>query len=178
MLYAQGKLDDAHDAVAVALDAAESSKQYALYIKLSNNMGAVLRKLERHDEGKTLHSKALEMAKTHFGPAHATATLARGNLVDVMEGLGDTEGARKLLLESIEELGKVVEEKEAAEEAAAAGGAGAGEKAAEGGEEAEAAAEVRGWGVKSMGRFWLVNKQSITGACKRWFERLCTGCGK
>ena len=148
MLYAQGKLEDAHEAVAVALDAAESSKQYALFIKLSNNMGAVLRKLERHEEGKTLHSKALEMARTHFGPGHATATLARGNLVDVLEGLGETDAARQLLVESIEELGKVVEEKEAAEEAAGGeGGAavagGEGEKAEEGGEEAEAAVEVR-----------------------------------
>lgn len=50
MLYAQQKFDEAQEAVATALDAAENSKQWALYIKLSNNMGAVLRRLEKHDE--------------------------------------------------------------------------------------------------------------------------------
>lgn len=34
----------------VALDAAEKGDQHALYIKLSNNMGAVLRKQEQHSE--------------------------------------------------------------------------------------------------------------------------------
>lgn len=34
----------------VALDAAEKGDQHALYIKLSNNMGAVLRKQEQHAE--------------------------------------------------------------------------------------------------------------------------------
>lgn len=34
----------------VALDAAEAGDQHALYIKLSNNMGAVLRKQEQHTE--------------------------------------------------------------------------------------------------------------------------------
>jgi hypothetical protein len=34
----------------VALDAAEAGGQHALYIKLSNNMGAVLRKQELHEE--------------------------------------------------------------------------------------------------------------------------------
>jgi hypothetical protein len=33
-----------------ALDAAEQGEQHALYIKLSNNMGAVLRKQELHEE--------------------------------------------------------------------------------------------------------------------------------
>jgi len=36
--------------VQVALDAAEKGEQYPLYIKLSNNMGAVLRKQELHAE--------------------------------------------------------------------------------------------------------------------------------
>jgi hypothetical protein len=36
--------------VQVALDAAEAGSQHALYIKLSNNMGAVLRKQELHEE--------------------------------------------------------------------------------------------------------------------------------
>jgi hypothetical protein len=36
--------------VQVALDAAEAGGQHALYIKLSNNMGAVLRKQELHEE--------------------------------------------------------------------------------------------------------------------------------
>ena len=34
----------------VALDAADAAGQHALYIKLSNNMGAVLRKQELHEE--------------------------------------------------------------------------------------------------------------------------------
>lgn len=34
----------------VALDAAEAGEQYPLYIKLTNNMGAVLRKQELHEE--------------------------------------------------------------------------------------------------------------------------------
>lgn len=49
----------------VALDAAEKGDQHALYIKLSNNMGAVLRKQEMHAEVRlvagscTLHACAL-----------------------------------------------------------------------------------------------------------------------
>lgn len=34
----------------MALDAAEAGGQHALFIKLSNNMGAVLRKQELHQE--------------------------------------------------------------------------------------------------------------------------------
>jgi hypothetical protein len=39
-----------HCASQVALDAAEKGDQHALYIKLSNNMGAVLRKQDLHEE--------------------------------------------------------------------------------------------------------------------------------
>jgi hypothetical protein len=34
----------------IALDAAEAGGQYPLFIKLTNNMGAVLRKQELHEE--------------------------------------------------------------------------------------------------------------------------------
>eukprot|EP00775_Hariotina_reticulata_P005761 gene5761-6001_t len=87
MLYASEKLLDAKEALQVALDAAEQGEQFALYIKLSNNMGAVLRKQELHEEGKQLHEKAMAVALQHFGVAHATTTLARGNLVDALDQL-------------------------------------------------------------------------------------------
>jgi tetratricopeptide (TPR) repeat protein len=77
MLYAQQKFADARAAVSDALAAAEAGGEWALYIKLSNNMGAVLRRMEDHEAGRELHEKALKLALEHFGPAHPTATLAR-----------------------------------------------------------------------------------------------------
>eukprot|EP00877_Chromochloris_zofingiensis_P010088 jgi/Chrzof1/5332/Cz15g22130.t1 len=121
MLYAQQKFDEAQEAVATALDAAENSKQWALYIKLSNNMGAVLRRLEKHDEGRKLHSKALDVALEHFGADHATATLARGNLVDVLDAVGEVDAARSLLKDSLTAVVDICEKKEQ-EEATAANG--------------------------------------------------------
>jgi hypothetical protein len=117
MLFAQGKAEEAGEALQAALGAAEAGKNYALYIKLSNNLGAVLRKTESHQEGKELHTKAFAMALEHFGPAHPTATLARGNLVDALVGLGDAEGARALMLDTVSSLEKLVAEKEAQEAA-------------------------------------------------------------
>ncbi|KAF6257287.1 hypothetical protein COO60DRAFT_1524954 [Scenedesmus sp. NREL 46B-D3] len=115
MLYASEKLVDAKGALQVALDAAEAGGQHALYIKLSNNMGAVLRKQELHEEGKQLHQKAMDLALQQFGVAHATTTLARGNLVDALDQLGDRDAARQLLAESIEAIKKVADDKEAEE---------------------------------------------------------------
>ncbi|WIA17452.1 hypothetical protein OEZ85_014298 [Tetradesmus obliquus] len=115
MLYASDKLVDAKGALQVALDAAEAGGQHALYIKLSNNMGAVLRKQELHEEGKQLHQKAMDVALQHFGVAHATTTLARGNLVDALDQLGDRDAARELLNGSIDAIKKVADDKEAEE---------------------------------------------------------------
>ncbi len=65
------------------------------------------------NQAKELHTKALDMALTHYGKDHATATLARGNLVETLDTLGETEAARQLLVEYIDDLLKMAEEKEA-----------------------------------------------------------------
>jgi hypothetical protein len=49
----------------------------------------------------------MDVALQHFGVAHATTTLARGNLVDALDQLGDREAARQLLADSIEAIKKV-----------------------------------------------------------------------
>ncbi len=77
MLYAQGKLESAKEVVTQALDAAEASGELQLYMKLTNNMGAVLKKLEQMDEAKALHSKALAMA-TEVGGAGVWGRRAGG----------------------------------------------------------------------------------------------------
>lgn len=58
-------------------------------------------------QGKALHQKAMQVALDHFGVAHATTTLARGNLVDALDQLGDRESARKLLTDSIGQIKEV-----------------------------------------------------------------------
>jgi hypothetical protein len=58
-------------------------------------------------QGKQLHQKAMDVALQHFGVAHATTTLARGNLVDALDQMGDRDAARQLLTESIEAIKKV-----------------------------------------------------------------------
>ncbi len=50
MLYAQEKHEEAQEAVETAMASAEAGGNNALYIKLSNNLGAVLRKLNKHAE--------------------------------------------------------------------------------------------------------------------------------
>lgn len=122
MLYAQDKLDEAKAVVGQALDAAEAGGELQLYMKLTNNMGAVLKKLGQSEEAYELHSRALEMATEKFGKAHTFAALARGNLAEALEELGRTEEARSLLSGSYQDLMEEVREREAKmEELAAAG---------------------------------------------------------
>lgn len=47
------------------------------------------------------------MALDKFGVAHATTTLARGNLVDALDQLGEREEARALLNESVATIKEV-----------------------------------------------------------------------
>lgn len=54
-----------------------------------------------------LHEKALDLALKHFGVAHPTATLARGNLVDALDQLGQRDQARTLLTDSIKDINEV-----------------------------------------------------------------------
>jgi hypothetical protein len=49
----------------------------------------------------------MDVALQHFGVAHATTTLARGNLVDALDQLGDRDAARQLLADSIDAIKKV-----------------------------------------------------------------------
>jgi hypothetical protein len=49
----------------------------------------------------------MDVALEHFGVAHATTTLARGNLVDALDQLGERDAARQLLADSIEAIKKV-----------------------------------------------------------------------
>jgi hypothetical protein len=58
-------------------------------------------------QSKALHQKALQMALDKFGVAHATTTLARGNLVDALDQLGEREEARKLLNDNIDSIKQV-----------------------------------------------------------------------
>lgn len=61
MLFAQQRLEEARSAVVVAIDAAERAANWGLMVKLSNNMGAVLRRLNNFAESKELHTRALEV---------------------------------------------------------------------------------------------------------------------
>lgn len=72
-------------------------------------------------QGRKLHSKALDVALEHFGADHATATLARGNLVDVLDAVGEVDAARSLLKDSLTAVVDICEKKEQ-EEATAANG--------------------------------------------------------
>jgi hypothetical protein len=47
------------------------------------------------------------MALDKFGVAHATTTLARGNLVDALDQLGEREDARRLLNDNIDSINEV-----------------------------------------------------------------------
>lgn len=47
------------------------------------------------------------MALDKFGVAHATTTLARGNLVDALDQLGEREEARQLLEDSVKSITEV-----------------------------------------------------------------------
>lgn len=58
-------------------------------------------------QSKALHQKALQMALDKFGVAHATTTLARGNLVDALDQLGEREEARRLLNDNIDSIKEV-----------------------------------------------------------------------
>lgn len=49
------------------------------------------------------------MALDKFGVAHATTTLARGNLVDALDLLGEREEARSLLNNSVNDIKEVRE---------------------------------------------------------------------
>jgi tetratricopeptide (TPR) repeat protein len=68
----------------------------------------------------------MAVALKHFGVAHATTTLARGNLVDALDQLGDREAARNLLTTCITDISKLAEQKEEQE----AAGKGSGDAAA------------------------------------------------
>jgi len=58
-------------------------------------------------QSKELHQKAMQLALDKFGVAHATATLARGNLVDALDQLGEREAARALLNDSVNAIKEV-----------------------------------------------------------------------
>lgn len=58
-------------------------------------------------QSKVLHQKALQIALDKFGVAHATTTLARGNLVDALDQLGEREEARQLLNDSVDSIKEV-----------------------------------------------------------------------
>lgn len=58
-------------------------------------------------QSKKLHQKAMQLALDKFGVAHATATLARGNLVDALDQLGEREEARTLLNDSVKAIKEV-----------------------------------------------------------------------
>lgn len=60
-----------------------------------------------HTQSKELHQKALSIALDKFGVAHATTTLARGNLVDALDQLGEREEARALLNDSVASIQEV-----------------------------------------------------------------------
>jgi hypothetical protein len=49
----------------------------------------------------------MHIALDNFGVAHATTTLARGNLVDALDQLGEREEARQLLEDSVKSITEV-----------------------------------------------------------------------
>jgi tetratricopeptide (TPR) repeat protein len=64
--YSLEKFDEAAASVRKAIDAADSYDNHTLVIKLSNNLGAVLRKTEKITEALELHQSTFERARTHL----------------------------------------------------------------------------------------------------------------
>ncbi|GLC44756.1 hypothetical protein PLESTF_001055200 [Pleodorina starrii] len=84
MLYATGNLAAALDAVGEAIDAARQGGEWALVVKLSNNMGAVYKKLNRFSDAEALHRSCYSMAVSELGVAHPLSLLARSNLTETL----------------------------------------------------------------------------------------------
>jgi len=104
MYFATDQNLEAQTAVEEAMVAAVEAGQHALAVKLSNNLGAVLKKQGKLSDSVTLHEKTLKMASASLGLAHPYAQLARTNLVETMTEAGREEEALALLDESIAEL--------------------------------------------------------------------------
>lgn len=111
MLYAIQQFERAQAAVEVAMASAERAGQYELLIKLANNLGAVLRKLDKPEEVRELHQRAMDVAIRNLGHAHPFAALARGNLVEALDELGEVDQARQLLRGFIDVLLKEAADK-------------------------------------------------------------------
>ena len=86
--FAQDRFADAQGAVSTALSAAEASGQWPLYIKLSNNMGAVLKRLQKHGEAKELHERALSIAVEKFGADNVETYDTTGKLLSITSRAG------------------------------------------------------------------------------------------
>nr|BBC28435.1 predicted histone H1-like nucleoprotein HC2 (HC2), homolog of Volvox carteri MTF0822/MTM1037 [Yamagishiella unicocca] len=84
MLYALNRWDEALAAVGEAMEAARTAREWALAVKLSNNMGAVYKKLGRVSDAEELHRSCYCMAVDELGAAHPLALLARSNLTEAL----------------------------------------------------------------------------------------------
>jgi len=120
MYFATEALGEAEATVHKAMTAAEGSGQYALAVKLSNNLGAVMKKQNKLPEVLELHSRTWNNAVTHLGLAHPFAQLARSNVVETLDELGRRDEARAFLDESLGAL--VAEEGSKVEALRAEGG--------------------------------------------------------
>nr|ADI46841.1 MTF0822 [Volvox carteri f. nagariensis] len=84
MLHAMNLWDEALDAVDEALQAAQQAGEWALAVKLSNNMGALYKELGRVFDAEALHRSCYSMAVEELGIAHPLSSLTRANLIEAL----------------------------------------------------------------------------------------------
>nr|ADI46955.1 MTM1037 [Volvox carteri f. nagariensis] len=84
MLHAMNLWDEALDAVDEALQAAQQAGEWALAVKLSNNMGALYKELGRVFDAEALHRSCYSMAVEELGIAHPLSLLTRANLIEAL----------------------------------------------------------------------------------------------
>nr|BCL66115.1 hypothetical protein [Volvox africanus] len=84
MLYGMNRWEEALEAVGEAMQAAREAGEWAMAIKLANNMGAVYKKLDRISDAIALHRSCYAMAVAELGVAHPLSLLARTNLTETL----------------------------------------------------------------------------------------------
>ncbi|GLI62897.1 hypothetical protein VaNZ11_005717 [Volvox africanus] len=92
MLYGMNRWEEALEVVGTAKEAAREAGDWAMAIKLSNNMGAVYKKLGRISEAIALHRSCYAMAISELGMAHPLSLLARTNLTETLTMRKGVEG--------------------------------------------------------------------------------------
>lgn len=92
--FAMEDLDSAAACVSKAVAAAEGAGEWALAVKFSNNLGAVMKKQGKKEEVLEQHRRMWGCAAEKLGRAHPYALLARANVVESLDEMGQREEAR------------------------------------------------------------------------------------